>query len=418
MIREPLLAGGIAMAYASQLEIPGAPFGYSELFLALWVMLSIGRVLAGGHLKATPALSILATFWLVLTFALGVGLIVGLLTIVRYLAAPVHDMIAYMLLASVTCLLAADPNVDRHLRRTSWWVIAIANACFVFQLGLGFGFIHQSGVNPWFWDRFTGWSDNPNQLALYCAMFGPLALHLAITTSNPLARLYALASLVLTIYVGRLTKSDTYLLTIVLTGLIFIGLRVRTWLTTGKKVGIARQVVLLLMVGLLPLAISVSPYVLAETTTVENFAKSLTKGEGGEATAETASLRINLWDDALQKGLESASLGLGPGPHADRSIIYTTEFGDLPFEAHSTPLDLYTQGGLVAVLALLWIVGCAAISAWRAQRDALLALLVSIVIFGFPHLIIRHPIVWFSLTLCLVAATPKVISRPSMAMRR
>ena len=417
MIRDVLLAAGVAMAYASQLEIPGAPFGYSELFLALWVMLSIGRVLAGGKLQVTPALSILATFWLVLTFALTAGLIVGLLTTVWYLAAPVHDMIAYLLLASVTCLLAADPNADRHLRRTSWWILAIADVCFAAQLALGFGLIHQSGVNPWFWDRFMGWSDNPNQLALYCAMFGPIALYLATTSNNRMARLFAIASLILIVYIGRLTKSDTYLLTTVLTGLVFLGLRLRTWFTTGQQASLGRQAALWLLVGLFPLSLSLSPYVLAETTNVENFAKSLTKGDGGAATAETAALRINLWNNAITKGLESGSMGLGPGPHVDRSVVYK-EFSDLPFEAHSTPLDLYTQGGLLAVLALFWILSVSAIYAWRSKVDALVAMLVSIGIFGFPHLIVRHPIVWFLLTLCLVAGTPRQIAATAQDVRR
>ncbi|MDX8534095.1 polymerase [Mesorhizobium sp. VK25A] len=417
MIRDVLLAGGVAMAYASQLEIPGAPFGYSELFLALWVMLSFVRVIAGGRLEVTPALSILAAFWLTLTVALAIGLIVGLLTTVWYLAAPVHDMIAYLLLASVTCLLAADPHADRHLRRTCWWIIAIADLCFAAQLALGFGLIHQSGVNPWFWDRFMGWSDNPNQLALYCAMFAPIALYLATTSSNRLAQLFAVASLALIVYVGRLTKSDTHLLTTVLTGVVFLGLRIRAWITTSERATVGRQAAIWLLVGLVPLSLSLSPYVLAETASVENFAKSLTKGEGGEATAETAALRISLWTNALGKGLESGSMGLGPGPHVDRSIVYK-EFSDLPFEAHSTPLDLYTQGGLLAVLALFWIVGISAVYAWRSKIDAMVAMLVSIGIFGFPHLIVRHPIVWFSLTLCLVAGTPRPIAATAQAVDR
>ncbi|TIX41131.1 MAG: polymerase, partial [Mesorhizobium sp.] len=173
MIRNALLAGGIAMGYAVQLSVPGLPFGYTELLLALWIMLSIGRVVIGGRLEATPALFRLATFWLIMTFTLAVGAIVGLLTTaVLDLSAPIHDIMAYMLLASVTCLAAAEPDADRQLRRTAWWAIGIVSACFVFQLALGWGWIHQPGVNPWFWDRFTGWSENPNQIAIYCAIFG------------------------------------------------------------------------------------------------------------------------------------------------------------------------------------------------------------------------------------------------------
>ncbi len=217
MILDAFLAFGVAMSYATQLTIPRLPFGYSELFLLLWIVLSIGRILAGGRLAATQALTQLARFWLVLTLALAVGTIVGYLSTVLFLDGLLHDTFAYVLLVSITCLAAAEPDADRHLRRSGWWIIVIANAGFAIQLGLGWGWIHQSGVDPWFWDRFRGWSDNPNQLALYCALFGPLALHLATTTSSRWGRFLGLSSLILTFYVGRLTKSDTYLYTTILT---------------------------------------------------------------------------------------------------------------------------------------------------------------------------------------------------------
>lgn len=410
MIRDALLAGGIAMAYAAQLSIPGMPFGYTELLLSLWIMLSIGRIVMGGRLEATPALYHLVTFWVIMTFAWGVGLITGLLTSVELLAAPVHDMTAYVLLACVTCLSAAEPEAELHLRRTAWWVIGIANACFLFQLALGWGFIHQPGVDPWFWDRFVGWSENPNQLALYCALFSPLALYLAATTSNPWARLFGISSIGVTFLVGKLTKSDTFLLTSILTLLIFLGLRVRTWFASGNKVTVFRQVTLLLAIGFLPLGMSMAPYIVTEFGNVEDIAKGLSRGGGGEETTETAELRFILWNDALHKGVTSGSLGLGPGPHVDRPLAVYKQFRREPFEAHSTYLDTYTQGGLIAVLALLWILGSATLAAWRAKADALLALMLSILFYGFPHLIVRHPIVWFAVTLCLVVGTSRTVS--------
>jgi len=416
MIRDAILAIGIVMSYAVQLSIPGLPFGYSELFLSLWILLSITRVLAGGRLEVTPALTKLALFWVILTLALGVGSIVGFLTTTLFLDPLLHDTMAYVLLACVTCLAAAEPNAAVRLRRIAWWMIAVANAGFVIQVGVGFGWIHQSGVHPWYWDRFSGWSENPNQLALYCALLGPLALHLATTTSNNWGRCLALCSLILTFYVGRLTKSDTYLYTTVLACLILLGLRVRAWLTSDGKVSLSRQLALLFTIAFVPLAISIAPYALSEAASAEDFAKSLTKDKGGEATAETAALRLYLWDEALNKGARSGSLGLGPGPHLDRPPIVNQQFLPRPFEAHSTILDLYTQGGLISVLALLWILGSAGWSAWRARQDALVALVASIAVFSAPHLIIRHPILWFCLTLSLVAGTPQAI--PAIVRRR
>lgn len=417
MIRDALLACGIVMSYAVQLSIPGLPFGYSELCLTTWILLSITRILAGGRLEVTPTLAKFARFWLILALALGVGSIIGFLTTTLFLDPLLHDTMAYVLLACVTCLTAAEPNAALRLRRIAWWMIAIANACFVIQLALGFGWIHQSGVHPWYWDRFSGWSDNPNQLALYCALLGPLALHLATTTSNPWGRCLALCGLILTFYIGRLTKSDTYLYTTILACLILLGLRIRAWLTSdGGKVGLSRQLALLFAVGFLPLAVSMAPYALSEAASAEDFAKSLTKDKGGEATSETAELRLYLWNAALDKGARSASLGLGPGPHLDTPPVVNQQFLPRPFEAHSTVLDLYTQGGLISVLALLWILGSAALSAWRARLDALVALAASIAVFSVPHLIIRHPIFWFCLTLCLVAGTPQPI--PAVVRQR
>ncbi|MER9204285.1 MULTISPECIES: polymerase [unclassified Mesorhizobium] len=410
MMRDALLAFGVAMSYAAQLSIPGLPFGYSELCLTLWIMLSMTRILAGGQLEVTPALAKLGLFWLILALAMGVGYIIGFLTTTLFLDPLLHDTLAYVLLACVTCLAAAEPNASFRLRRIAWWMVAIANAGFIIQVGLGFGWLHQAGVEPWYWDRFCGWSDNPNQLALYCALLGPLALHLATTTSNKWGRCLALCSLIFTVYVGRLTKSDTYLYTTVLACLILLGLRVRAWLTSdGNKASLSRQLAVLMAVGFLPLALSIAPYALSEASSAEDFAKSLTKDKGGEATAQTAALRLYLWNAALEKGARSGSLGLGPGPHLDSPPVVNQQFLPRPFEAHSTILDLYTQGGLISVLALMWIFGSAALSAWRAKLDALVALVASIAVFSAPHLVIRHPIVWFCLTLCLVAGTPEAI---------
>jgi hypothetical protein len=409
VIRNVLLACGVVMSYATQLTVPIVHTGYGETFLVLWILLSIGRILGGGRMEASPVFAKLAGFWALMALALGLGIIVGYLTTVLYLSPLLHDLLAYLLLASVTCLAAAEPDAARHLRDCAWWVVAIANVGLAIQVALGWGWISQSGVNPWYWDRFCGWSDNPNQLALYCALFGPLALHLATTATNRWGRFLGLCGLILPFYVGRLTKSDTYLYTTILTGLMFLGLRTRTWLKTGGgNSNLSRQIGLLFIIGLLPLAMAMTPYVVTGFDSAEAFAKSLTKDKGGQATEDTMALRLYLWSEAVDKGLRSGSLGLGPGPHMERPPVSNQQFLPHPFEAHSTFLDLYSQGGFIAVLALMWIVVSSAISAWRAKFDALLALLGSIIIFSIPHLIIRHPIMWFALMICLFAGSPRI----------
>jgi hypothetical protein len=153
---------------------------------------------------------------------------------------------------------------------------------------------------------------------------------------------------------------------------------------------------------------------------IEDFVKGMTKGGGGRDTDETARLRIHLWSAAVRRGIEVGMLGLGPGPHLeipasivagrrdsanDPKHVEHPEYGFVPnFEAHNTLLDLFIQGGLLAVLSLAWLVATAVIATHQAKLDALTTLLCGLAIFSIFHLIARHPIFWFEISLCLITA--------------
>ena len=170
----------------------------------------------------------------------------------------------------------------------------------------------------------------------------------------------------------------------------------------------------------LPLvAAYVVPLGASAATELEDFIKGMTKGGGGHDTAETARLRVEVWNRAMRRGIESGMLGLGPGPHLeippsivagrrdstnDPKHVEHPEFGFVPnFEAHNTFLDLFIQGGLIAVLSLGWLVATALVVTHRAELDALTTLLCGLAVFSIFHLIVRHPIFWFATSLCLVA---------------
>jgi O-antigen ligase len=118
----------------------------------------------------------------------------------------------------------------------------------------------------------------------------------------------------------------------------------------------------------------------------------------------TASLRLYLWQNALKLGLESGSLGLGPGPHLWRPKIADDDDRPLtrPFEAHNTALDIFTQGGLLGVIAIYGLFAGIFLLVLRAKLDALAVLMVALVFFSMTHFIPRHPIVWFALALSLI----------------
>jgi hypothetical protein len=76
------------------------------------------------------------------------------------------------------------------------------------------------------------------------------------------------------------------------------------------------------------------------------------------------------------------------------------------FEAHNTLLDLFTQGGLIVVLSFIWIVASAFAVAYQSGQAGLPTLLCGLCIYAVATLIIRHPIFWFVIALCLVATPP------------
>jgi O-antigen ligase len=112
-------------------------------------------------------------------------------------------------------------------------------------------------------------------------------------------------------------------------------------------------------------------------------------------------------------------LGFGPGPHleippsiwqermrsqAQPEHIEHPQRTDAPnFEAHNTFLDLLTQGGLIAVLTFAWIFVVSVLIALKARLAGLGTLICGLGIFGMTGLIVRNPIFWYSIALCLVA---------------
>lgn len=412
MMGNALLAFGIVLTTATQLRLPGVPLGVGEICLVLWLGLILLRQLTGGRVFNEGALLRIGLFWACFAFGLSVGTCVALLRQELELD-PMHDTSAYLLVAALTCSITATMEADRALRQTLWLLLAFWNIALVLQISAGWGLISLPSVDPWYWDRFRGWSENPNQLALNCAVLTPLSLHLALS-SKGLGRIAGLFSCLLSVIVGRLTKSDTFLIATTAITVLFLILRWRSWLSSPEhRYSLRFAVAVLVVIAIVPLSLSLTPYAVATATNVESLAISLTKDHGGEATTATANLRLYLWGDALRSGLEAGSLGLGPGPHLERPNILNKQALPQPFEAHSTLLDVFTQGGLLGVIAVCGLFAGTFLLMLRARLDALAALTAVLAIFSISHFVLRQPIVWFALALCLILGSER--ARPLRA---
>jgi energy-converting hydrogenase Eha subunit E len=300
----------------------------------------------------------------------------------------------------------------------AWLVIALGSIFLALQVGKAWDVIDILPIEPWYWDRFRGWCRNPNQLAQLCAVLGLLSLHLADTATRTSARIAALACSILPIYVGRLTKSDTFAIILVMSGPIFVALKFRTWLFAFGRRLTFRSAAAWIVVLAVPLtAAATVPLIKSIEVEATDVAKEMAKGSEVE-TERTASVRFTAWGEAISRGIKSGMLGLGPGPHIEIPFLIvdgrrnaTDEptsmdhptLGIAPnFEAHNTLLDLFTQCGLTGVLTVIWLAAMALSTTYQARLDGLVTLLCCLAIFSMFHLIIRHPIVWFAFSLCLV----------------
>src|SRR5437879_2964415 len=253
MIGNALLALGIVFTTASQLRLPAVPLGVGEVCLVLWLALATSRLVASGHICNPRATLQIISFWACFAFALSVGTCLAFLYRELDLESMLHDAFAYLLVAAIACLVAATMRADGSLRQTEWFLIAFWNIALALQLAMGWDIISLPSVNPWYWDRFRGWAENPNQVALYCAVLTPLSFSLALSARG-FGRIAGFFSCLLSFFVGRLTKSDTYLVAMVTAFAVFLVLRIRTWLTSPEhRFGLRFAVAVFVAIAAVPL---------------------------------------------------------------------------------------------------------------------------------------------------------------------
>jgi hypothetical protein len=405
MILDSLLAFGLLLATATQLRIGDTPLGPGEMCLAVWLGLSLclqaGRpaLTSNPALASNPASAGVVTFWLILIVAESVGMIVGFATELFFDTAHiVHDIIAYSFLFGLGCMMAHELANERRRRRVTWLIVLFGAASLSLQLAGAYGWISLPiPVDPWFFDRLRGWSNDPNQLGFLTGSLTLLSIHLAETATARIGMLAAATCAVLAFAVGVLTKSDSFILGILTAGTVVLAIKSSLWLGAFKwgltfraaSVGIA-------LLGLPMLVVAALPFAPAAVERMEAKYQALYDEDG------QGDLRFHLWTEALAKGVDAAMLGLGPGPHLTQKAWKRPP--PAKFEAHNTPLDLFVQGGLLALLALAWLYASLILATTRAKLAALAALSCGFVVFSMFHFIIRHPIFWFGVVLCLLEA--------------
>lgn len=413
-----LLAIALLLTTATQFRPPNSPVGPGEICLVIWIGLVAGGEAVRLGPPLTPALSRLLIFWASFLLAEALGTLTGyMIGDVHDPTLFLHDALAYPLVAVFSCLCLTEPGAVARLRRVVWFMVALGGISLTIQLAIASGWFELPLLEPWFGDRFRGWSHNPNQLGFLCAVLVLFSVYLADSTHRSWARMFAMVCAVPALWVGGLTKTDTVTFALLAACPVFVGVKLYSWLAVAQRRLTARSAIALIAVTALPLIlISAIPYVISSMADPQALAAGLTKNGGKEAARET-DLRLELWDEAVSRGLEAGMLGLGPGPHlpipasiiAARLSDPALDTGDHPtvnstpnFEAHNTILDLFTQGGLLGVLSFVWILALAFIASFKARQAGLAAVACGLMVFGLTNLIVRPPLFWLGLAICLV----------------
>src|ERR1700748_1584540 len=115
MFVDALLALGLLLTTASQLRLGGSPLGPGEMCLVLWLVVMLVREVGRLGPPLTFALSRLLGFWTIFAMSLSLGFLTGLLIGQLYdMHWVLHDVMAYPLLAAVSCMSVVDPGAKQR----------------------------------------------------------------------------------------------------------------------------------------------------------------------------------------------------------------------------------------------------------------------------------------------------------------
>jgi hypothetical protein len=412
------LALGMVFSLTPQLRWGSADLGPGELLISLWLLRGLAILLIGFRSDVTRPLRELAVFWAIFAAALCLGATetIGSAFLDDW-SLVLHDIMAYLLLVVLMGVQFALPGAARRVHVIQW-VTALFGALYLaLQMTNALGVFTLSNIDPWYWDRLRGWCDNPNQFALLAMVIGFLALELAERDVGLIPKLAASVCASIALGIGWLGQSNAYSGVVFATFGLFGLLKVVRAAIYAERRGFPG--IALCAATLASLAFISCLFEPAIESLVEARGGPLSLiARRGEDQDGEAKLRLYLWKETIERGLDSWMLGFGPGPHLDipNSLTESHRSAGEPinlthpkvglapnYEAHNTFLELFVQGGILAVGSFVWIGALAIGRAWKAGLDGLIALLFAIAAFGSFHVVFRHPIVWFAIGLALQA---------------
>lgn len=350
------IALGVALGtgYMTSLRFYG-PVGISEIIIfTVFIMLIMDNpaVLTkyGSGIYAYVKAYLLLSFIVILPI---VTLIVSVFTIYSDLTSPIY-LISFPMGLLISFLIAdgiRDKKIDMRVVSLFFLIVFLVSNALTLYFDVGYYHL-----------RYTGFSNNPNQLLFYLA-----SLSLLLVIYN---KIYFFISAPFLIYIGFVSGSDAYTLGLYSSLCVFVFL----CFFYIRSMSVYFNVLFFLIIAFL-LAVFFIPNNIDYLVGLWNRAD-----EGG--------VRVNLISNALEVIKQSPFFGWGVGEFSGKTVPFEGK------EAHNNIFDLAMQFGLVVPIIIYGVIFFAILNALKKHEFLIVSFMVGFVISGLFHFSARHFVFW------------------------
>ncbi len=377
------LAIGIVFAVSTQLRL-GRPVGPGELMLVLWMIAVTPRLLRI-PLRDLFLRHPLTLFWVGSLASMTLGLVWGMATH-RVPPSGPRDLLTYCFDTLFVVCFVHSGVLNAHRRLMAYFAI-FATFFYAFQLAIA---VRSPMFGPFklIDFRFTGLTDNPNQVALIICTLPFFAL-IAWSEATKMTRFFLALSIPLALGLQVACGSDG--LTVAWAAIVgFAALftfRSIAKLWTGQPAPLPSVMRLTALIGLVLVGcLTFSAQIADKMGDVED--KVINQGHQADD-------RFLLWSHGLQAWSEDWTFGLGPGAHSGFLAPHQE------VESHSSYIEWGSIGGIFAFGLLLWILGTPTVMSLKRGKWLVFAGCFSIIALCAFHFFLRHPMTWCYLGLLL-----------------
>jgi len=382
-----LISLGIVFSTASELRVSVASQSVGgEILILLGLLLNISpgvRNMKEPEAEQVERLGVICMGGLMLIMIPGYLITV---TSMRHLVwLSNHNYIAYGFIFVVFCLCKISRLDLSAYKRVLYQVAAIQTVlCLVYVAMIGLNRDSLFGVSLYFYNRFKGLSENPNQFAFGLVAI-PFILANAFGEGGVVRKLVCGASIFVVGLAGLLTRTDTLIFCYLL-GLVGLAVAMTAFGHTNAR----------LLWGVL-LAVGLVASVLNQDRIYDAYEALARKDR------DQLSVRVRLWSNGLRAFSVSPLIGHGS---ANFSGDYQPFEGK---EAHNSLIDLLASCGILGLGLFAYCVGGIVRGLWIRQSIYALAVVTSLFVFMMMHYVLRHPFFWLILTFstALTCATPR-----------